>query len=176
MLQAWAKRDAEAAQAWSLANGKVGFEDWQDVLSGVAVTRGQQASGQWFLEKYSQSDEGQRKMMVEAFDDTYSEPAARMVLADSLARQMSDDLAAEFVDQVLREHLGTYSDKQAEGLSLLNWYPSPAERADALVKHAGYSGVDKLLERFPESRLAPHGVTRELLDAAVERKKASNSR
>ncbi len=175
MLEEWAKRDGDAAHAWSIANGKVGFEDWQDVLSGVAKTSGQDASGQWFLGKYSQADEGQRKMMVEAFDDTYSEPAARMVLADSLARQMPTELAGEFVDQVLREHLSTISGKEAEGLSLLSWYPSPEERADALVKHAGYGGVDKLLERFPESRLAPHGVTRELLEAAVQREKSSDA-
>ena len=93
MLEAWAKRDAEAAHAWFIANGKVGFEDWKDVLSGVAATSGQQASGQWFLGKYSRANEEQRKIMVDAFDDTYGEPAARMVLADSLARQMPSDLA-----------------------------------------------------------------------------------
>lgn len=176
MLEAWSKRDAEAAHAWSIANGKVGFEEWQDVLSGVASTSGQQASGQWFLGKYSQADEEQRKMMVKAFDDTYDEPAARMVLADTLARQMPADLAAEFVDQVMYEHLSMLSDKQAEGLSLLGWYPSPEERADVLVKYAGYGGVDKLLERFPESRLATYDVTRAVLEAAVERKKTSDAR
>lgn len=175
MLEAWAKSDAEAAHAWSIANGKVGFEDWQDVLSGVANTIGQNASGQWFLEKYSQADEGQRKMMVEAFDDTYGEPAARMVLADSLARQMTAELAGEFVDQVLQEHLSTYSDKQAEGLSLLSWYPSPEERADVMVKHAGYAGVDKLLERFPESRLVQYGVTRAALESAAQRVKTTSA-
>jgi hypothetical protein len=169
MLEAWAKRDAEAAHAWSIANGKVGFEEWGDVLSGVASTCGQEASGQWFLGKYSQADEAQRKMMVEAFDDTYQEPAARMVLADRLARQMPADLAGEFVNQVLEQHMGTISGKEAEGLSLLNWYPSPEERADALVKHAGYGGVDKMLKRFPESRLVTYGVTRELIEAAIQR-------
>ena len=176
MLEAWAKRDAEAAHAWSIANGKVGFEEWQDVLSGVAASSGQQASGQWFLGKYSQADEAQRKMMVAAFDDTYAEPAARMVLADGLARQMPVDLAGEFVDQVLKEHMSTISGKEAEGLSLLNWYSSPDERADVLVKHAGYGGVDKILERFPESRLAPYAVTRESLEAAIQRWKTSDAR
>jgi hypothetical protein len=176
MLEAWAKRDAEAAHAWSIAHGKVGFEEWQDVLGGVAASSGQQASGQWFLGKYSQADEVQRKMMVSAFDDTYSEPAARMVLADALARQMPADLAGEFVDQVLKEHLSTISGKEAEGLSLLNWYSSPDERADVLVKHAGYGGVDKLLERFPESRLAPYAVTRASLEAAIQRWNASDER
>jgi hypothetical protein len=174
MLEAWAKRDPEAAHAWSISNGKVGFEEWQDVLSGVAKTSGQDASGEWFLGKYTQADEKQREMMVKAFDDTYSEPAARMVLADRLARQMPADLAAEFVDQVLYEHCSMWSDKQAEGLSLLAWYPSPEERADAMVKHAGYRGVDKLLERFPESRLAQFGVTRGLLEDSIQRKKASD--
>lgn len=174
MLEAWAKRDAEAAHAWSIANGKVGFEEWQDVLSGVAKTSGQDASGEWFLGKYTQADEKQREMMVKAFDDTYGEPAARMVLADRLARQMPADLAAEFVDQVLYEHCSMWSDKQAEGLSLLAWYPSPEERADAMVKHAGYRGVDKMLERFPESRLAQFGVTRGLLEDSIQRKKASD--
>jgi hypothetical protein len=114
--------------------------------------------------------------MVKAFDDTYDEPAARMVLADTLARQMPADLAGEFVDQVMHEHLSMFSDKQAEGLSLLGWYPSPEERADVLVKYAGYGGVDKLLERFPESRLATYDVTRAALEAAVERKKTSDAR
>lgn len=176
MLEAWAKRDAEAAHAWSMANGKVGFEEWQDVLSGVAKSCGQEASGEWFFGKYSHADEKQREMMVKAFDDTYGEPAARMVLADSLARQMPSELADEFVDQVLHEHMIMYSDKQAEGLSLLGWYPNPEQRADVMVKHAGYGGVDKLLSRFPESRLAPYGVTRELLEAAVQREKAAKSR
>lgn len=175
MLEAWAKRDAESAHAWSIANGKVGFEEWQDVLSGVAKTSGQEPSSRWFFGKYSNADEEQRKMMVEAFDDTYTEPAARMLLADGLARQMPADLAGEFVDQVMREHLSQVSDKQAEGLSLLGWYPSPEERADVMVKHAGYGGVDKLLERFPESKLAPHGVTRAALEAALQRKKASGA-
>ena len=80
------------------------------------------------------------------------------------------------MDQVLREHLGTISDKQTEGLSLLNWYPSPGERADALVKHACFGDVGKFLERFPESRLAPYGVTREALEAAIQREKTSNAR
>lgn len=174
MLEAWAKRDAEAAHTWSIAHGKVGFEEWQDVLSGVAATRGQQASGQWFLEKYTQADEKQRKMMTDAFDTTFDQPAARMALADSLARQMPPDLAGEFVDAVLREHLGTISDKQAEGLALLSWYPSAGERADVLVKHAGYGGVAKLLERFPESSLAPFGISRESLEAAFQRHKTSD--
>jgi hypothetical protein len=176
MLEAWAKRDPETAHEWSMANGNVGFEEWQDVLSGVAATHGQQASGEWFLGKYTHADEEQRKMMVKAFDDTYSEPAARMVLADSLARQMSADLAAEFVEQVLQEHFSMISDKQGEGLSLLSWYPSPNERADVMVKHAGYAGVDKLLQRFPESRLEPYGVTRELLEVAIQRKEAAGER
>lgn len=169
MLKAWTKSDPEAAHAWSLKNGKVGFEEWDDVLEGVADTMGQEASGQWFLEKYTQSDEERRKMMVGAFDGTYDEPAARMVLADRLARQMPAELAGEFVEQVLEDHLRMHSDKQAEGLALLNWYPTPEERADVLFKHAGYSGVDKLLERFPESRLTQFGITRKTLDAATRR-------
>lgn len=172
MLKAWAKRDPEAAHAWSVANGKIGFEEWQDVLDGVASSTGQQASGQWFLGKYGQANEEQRKMMVGAFNDSYQEPAARMVLADSLARQMPSDLAGEFVNQVFEAHLGHSSDNQAEGLSLLSWYPTAEERADALAKNAQYSGVDRFLERFPEARLKPFGVTRELLEAAVLRQKA----
>lgn len=173
MLEAWAKRDPEAAHAWSLGNGNVGFEEWEDVLEGVAGTMGQEASGQWFLEKYSEADEVRRKMMVGAFDGTYDEPAARMVLADRLARQMSAELAGEFVEQVLKEHLSTLSDKQAEGLALLGWYPTPEERADAMIRHAGYGGVEKLLERFPESRLETYGVSREALEAAAGRAKNS---
>jgi hypothetical protein len=176
MLEAWAKRDAEAAHAWSLANGKVGFEDWNDVLSGVAATLGQEVSGQWFLGKYSEVDEEQRKIMTAAFTNTYKEPAARMVLADRLARQMPSDLAGEFVEEILTTHLGHVSSHQAEGLSLLSWYPNPEERADVLVKRAGYRSVDKLLERFPESRLETYGVTRELLEAAIERTRTPKPR
>lgn len=173
MLEAWAKRDPDAAHAWSLANGDVGFEEWEDVLEGVAGTMGQEASGQWFLKKYSEADEMRRKMMVAAFDGTYDEPAARMVLADRLARQMPAELAGEFVEQVLKEHLSMFSDKQAEGLALLGWYPTPDERADAMIRHAGYGGVEKLLERFPESRLETYGVSREALEAAAGRAKNS---
>ena len=169
MLTEWAKRDPEGAHAWSLANGNVGFEEWEDVLEGVANTMGQEASGQWFLGKYTQADEELRKMMVDAFDGTYSEPAARMVLADRLARQMPAELAGEFVEQVLGGHLRMHSDKQAEGLALLNWYPTPEERADVLFKHAGYGGVDDLLERFPESRLTSFGISRNTLEAAAGR-------
>lgn len=171
MLSDWAKRDPEAAHAWSLANGRVGFEEWQDVLHGVTRTMGQEASGQWFLGKYSQANGDQRKMMVGAFDDTYDEPAARMVLADHLARQMPAELAGEFVEQILIEHFRTARVNQAEGLSLLEWYPTPEERADVLFRHAGRGGVDNLLKRFPESGLMTYGVSRETLEAAGERAK-----
>jgi hypothetical protein len=52
---------------------------------------------------------------------------------------MSADLAVEFVDLVLEKHLNPCSDKQAEGLSLLSWYPNPGERADVMAKYAGYA-------------------------------------
>jgi hypothetical protein len=173
MLEAWAMRDPEAAHAWSLSKGSVGFEEWEDVLAGVNRKMGQEASGEWFLEKYSEADGERRKMMVDAFDDTYDLPAARMVLADRLARQMPEELAGEFVEGVLKAHLGMFSDKQAEGLALLAWYPTPEERADVMIRHAGYSGVEKLLERFPESRLETYGVSRETLEAAAGRAKNS---
>jgi hypothetical protein len=79
------------------------------------------------------------------------------------------------VNQVLEEHFSMLRDKQAEGLSLLSWYPSPDERADVMMKYAGYGGVDKRLDRFPESGLAPCGVPRGLLEAVIQRKKHRTS-
>ncbi len=92
-----------------------------------------------------------------------------MVLADRLARQMPADLAGEFVEEVIKEHLMMFSDKQGEGLGLLAWYPTPEERAGVMIRYAGYSGVHNLLERFPKSRLETYGVSRQTLEAAAKR-------
>lgn len=43
MSTVWAKRDPEAAHAWSLANGKVGFEEWM-ICSNVFPSPGSRIS------------------------------------------------------------------------------------------------------------------------------------
>jgi hypothetical protein len=97
-----------------------------------------------------------------------------MNTAEIIARRMNQADAGCFVEAILKVRLGTnYGDaNRSEGLSLLEWYPSPEARADLLIQ-ATRGDVDQAFERFSEPALADHGLTRAVLEAAARRFKAA---
>jgi hypothetical protein len=109
-------------------------------------------------------------VMSKAFSWIATDAAARMVAAEAIARELPPDTAGPFVDQIMARHFSTISPDMAEGLSLLNWYPSPEARADIVIRNNGYKNLDALFERYLESKLARYGVTRQELEAAIERR------
>jgi hypothetical protein len=170
MLKSWAKLDPEAAHAWWIANGEVGFEEWSDVYKSVADSMGHEDSARWLLEKFTEGNQAQRQTMARALNEVYPAPAARMVAAENMAKQLPPDLANEFVDHVLQDHFSSNRKEQVDGLSMLNWYPTPQARADVLAKHLRHYEIDEIFENIPEAQLAPYGVNRQELEAAFQRK------
>jgi hypothetical protein len=170
MLKSWAKLDPEAAHAWWIANGEVGFEEWSDVYTSVADSMGHEDSARWLLEKFTEGNQAQRQTMARALNEVYPAPAARMVAAENMAKQLPPDLANEFVDHVLQDHFSSNRKEQVDGLSMLNWYPTPQARADVLAKHLRHYEIDEIFENIPEAQLAPYGVTRQELEAAFQRR------
>ena len=100
-----------------------------------------------------------------------------MNTAEIIARRMNQADAGCFVEAILKERLRTnYGDaNRSEGLSLLEWYPSPEARADLLIQ-ATQGDADRAVERFSEPALADHGLTRAVLEAAARRFKTARKR
>lgn len=175
MLTSWAKDDAEAAHAWYLVNGDVGHEEWDNLFKGVISSFGQQGAADWFVGKFDEASESMRATMSEAFHESISDPGQAMALADSMARKMEPEAAEQFVGKVLKRRLQTvYADERRyDGLSLLSWYPTPEARADLIVE---WNDANRAIKLYSEKQLATYGITRPILEAAVERRKANENR
>lgn len=164
-LEAWAKRDPQAATEWFLTltenGGYVTFQEWADIATAVSTTSGPQAYYEWTAEVIARSTEKQRKAI---FENTGNSDAL------GIANQITDVVLRDTVlAAVARRNSGTVGNSE-QTIDFLSRISTPEARLQAIRKDA--SQYAWWLKTYPISDAAygKLGLTKEQFAAAITEK------
>jgi hypothetical protein len=162
VMEVWSASDPTAAHAWWLANGKIGFEGWGEILDSLDGQQGPQASATWAADRWSEATPEQRENMAKELNGWMGAPERGRV--EAIVGELAPQEVDGFLKEVLMEHgFGYQNGKQFA--DLMGQISDPSIRLEILRDQFEHRTVTS--EQFSDELLGRWKVSRSELESVI---------